>query len=42
VKGVAVINVKFLNKLLKRKKTQLSQEDIKAITAILMAITSQK
>lgn len=39
VKGVAVVNAKFLNELLQRQKPQLSSEDLNAVTAALRAKT---
>ena len=39
VKGVAVVNSKFLNELLQRQKPQLSSEDLNAVTTALRAKT---
>ncbi|MDD2272431.1 MAG: nuclease-related domain-containing protein [Desulfuromonadaceae bacterium] len=37
IKGVAVVNSKFLNELLQRQKPLLSSEDLKAVSAALKA-----
>jgi len=42
VKGVAVVNAKFLNELLQRQKPQLSTDDIQSITAALKTKTASR